>query len=240
MESDLTALQLSEPELTDLTGIALSESVSGYLCQNPVIQDIVTGKIKQNHKTLFSLFFHEGIILFLTFILSLPLALMLTNQANFSPTSSQSLLYFSQISVIFSMLLTAGVNLWIRWKLKPLFSVIKLLEEVQKYQEVIQAVDVLDQLVAAGNLQGTMINRQEAVKALKITRESLVCALKTERVFRENEAFINQRHQLFANLEQHLTALMAFDVTNQANEYGQLLNEALEIGMSVHQAIRKL
>lgn len=240
MESDLTALQLSEPELAELTGIALSESLSGHLCQNPIIQDIVTGKIKQSRKTLFSLIFHEGIILLLTFILSLPLALMLTNQADFSPTSSQSLLYFSQISVIFSVLLTTGVNLWIKWKIKPLTSVIKLLEEVQKYQEVIQAINVLDQLVAAGNLQGTVINRQEAVKALKITRESLVCALKTERVFRENEAFIHQRYQLFANLEQHLTALMAFDVTNQANEYGQLLNEALEIGMSVHQAVRKL
>ncbi|CAD5917594.1 hypothetical protein PCC9214_00446 [Planktothrix tepida] len=33
---------------------------------------------------------------------------------------------------------------------------------------------------------------------------------------------------------------MALDVTNQASEYGRLLNETLEIGMSVHQEVRKL
>ncbi len=240
MESDLTTLQFSDAELTDLTGISLSDSLLGHCCQHQLIQDMVTGKIKQERKTVFSLILTEIIILILTFILSLPIALILTNQAQFSPTSSQTLFYFFQRIGIFSVILTMGVNLWMVWKVRPLISVIKLLAEVQKYQAVIQAIDLLDQLVAAGNLQGTVINRQKALKALTMTRESLVCALKTERVFRENETFINQRYQLFANLDQHLTALMALDVTNQANEYGQLLNEALEIGINVHQAIRKL
>ncbi len=251
MESDLTALQFSEAELTDLTGISLSESLSGHLCQNSVIQGMITGKIKQkgkclaianfpNRKILFSLIVNELTIVLVTFVLSLPLVLILINPAQFSPTSSQTLFYLFQITIVFSIILTTAFNLWIRGKVKPLSSLIKLIEEVHKYQEVIQAINVLDKLVAAGNLQAKIINRKQAIKALKITRESLVCALKTERVFRENEAFISQRYQLFANLEQHLTALMALDVTNQSNEYGQLLNEALEIGLSVHQAVGKL
>jgi len=33
---------------------------------------------------------------------------------------------------------------------------------------------------------------------------------------------------------------MSFEVSNQANEYGRLLNESLQIGMSVHKEVRKL
>ncbi|WP_242724705.1 hypothetical protein [Microcoleus vaginatus] len=36
----------------------------------------------------------------------------------------------------------------------------------------------------------------------------------------------------FANIESNLAALMAVDVSDRATEYGRLLNEALEIGMS--------
>ena len=68
----------------------------------------------------------------------------------------------------------------------------------------------------------------------------LINGLKTERILREHQDFMGRRYELFLNLENNLSALMALDVTNQATEYGQLLNEALEIGMTVHQEVRKL
>ncbi|MGB3403617.1 MAG: hypothetical protein WBA77_13095 [Microcoleaceae cyanobacterium] len=240
MKSDLIGLRFYDNVLNELTGISLSDSLIGYLCQNRQIQDIFTGNIKQNKKQLFSLVYTELIILFLTFILSIPISLIVINQAQLSPSSAQTLFYLLQISTILSLVMTAGFNLFLRWKIKPFIPLIKLLEEIHKYHEVLKAVDILDQLVAAGNLHNTVINREAVINALNITRESLVCAFKTERIFRENQDFMTQRYELFARLEQHLTTLMALDVTNKGNEYGQLLNEALEIGMSVHQAVRKL
>ncbi|MGD1713832.1 hypothetical protein [Dapis sp. BLCC M172] len=61
----------------------------------------------------------------------------------------------------------------------------------------------------------------------------MICAIQTERILRENQDFIMRRYELFASMENNLSALMNFDVKNQATEYGKLLNEALEIGMSV-------
>ena len=240
MKSDLIELKFSEIELKALTGISLSDSLTGYLCQNRLIQGIVTGKIKQNKQQIISLVYAELMIFVLTFIFSIPLSLIVINQAQLSPSSAQTLFYLLLISTVLSLVITAGLNLFVSWKIKPFLPLIKLLEEVQKYHEVLKAVEILDQLVAAGNLQQTVINREAVINALNITRESLVCAFKTERIFRENQDFITQRYELFARLEQHLTTLMALDVTNKGNEYGQLLNEALEIGMSVHQAVRKL
>jgi len=98
----------------------------------------------------------------------------------------------------------------------------------------------IDRLTAAGNLQANLINRADAIEALQITRESLVCALRTERIMRENKDFIDRRYELFANIESNLAALMAVNVSDRATEYGRLLNEALEIGMSVHKEVRKL
>ncbi len=71
------------------------------------------------------------------------------------------------------------------------------------------------------------LNRNDVVKALEVTRESLICALQTERILRENQDFIMKRYELFASMENNLSALMNFDVKNQATEYGRLLNEAL-------------
>jgi hypothetical protein len=240
MKSDLNGLKFSDNELKELTGICLSDSLMGYLCQNRLIQGIVTGKIKQNKQQLFSLFFTELVIFLLTFILSIPISIIIINQAQLSPSSAQTLFYLLQISTVLSFTLTVGINLILKLKIKPFIPLIKLLEEVQKYHEVLKAVEILDQLVAAGNLHNTVINREAVINALNVTRESLICAFKTELIFRENQDFMTQRYELFARLEQHLTTLMALDVTNQGNEYGQLLNEALEIGMSVHQAVRKL
>ncbi|MEG3929246.1 hypothetical protein [Microcoleus sp. T3_D1] len=139
-----------------------------------------------------------------------------------------------------SLAITVAWNVYKWVKAKPLATLAGVRDEVEKYHEVTPALDIIDRLTAAGKLQANLINRGEAIEALKITRESLVCALKTERILRKNQQFIGRRYELFANIESNLAALMALDVSDLATEYGRLLNEALEIGMSVHKEVRKL
>lgn len=59
-------------------------------------------------------------------------------------------------------------------------------------------------------------------------------------MLRENKGLIARRYEVFAYLENNFTSLMALDSSNKAGEYGRLLNESLQIGMSVHKEVRKL
>lgn len=62
-------------------------------------------------------------------------------------------------------------------------------------------------------------------------------ALKTERILRENKDIINMRPELFEN---NLIALRTLQVSEQATESGQLLNEALQVAVGVQEEMKKL
>ncbi|MEG4270612.1 MULTISPECIES: hypothetical protein [unclassified Microcoleus] len=231
MQADLSELIIPEKELDELSGIALSDGFAADFYRPAALRD---------GKKLFSLLVNELLIFCVTLVFSLPIAL-LANKHNVGLFSdSEIFVRVLQITLGWSLAITVAWNVYQWVKAKPLATLAGLLDEVEKYHEVIQALDIIDRLTAAGNLQANLINRADAIEALKITKESLVCALKTERILRENQQFIDRRYELFANIESNLAALMALDVSDRATEYGRLLNEALEIGMSVHKEVRKL
>ena len=116
----------------------------------------------------------------------------------------------------------------------------QLLDEVDKYNEVIQAINVFDKLEVVGNLRSDLVNRNEVVGALSVTRDSLVCGLMTEKIIRENRGLLARRYDLFDNIKSNLTTLRTLEVNNQANEYGEFLNDALQIGINVHKEMQKL
>ena len=230
-QNHLNELKISETELEELSGVSISEITMGKLYQFKTWQD--------PHQLL-SLFLNELLIFALTLILSLPTALLLSRKTVYSPSDNSLLFQVFGLTLIISLLLTCGWNLYMGIKTKPLIRLGNLLQEVNKYNDVVKAVEILDQLINAGNLRENLINREDVLNALTLTRESLITALRTERILRDHQDFIGRRYELFINLENNLTALMALDVTNQASEYGRLLNEALEIGMTVHQEVRKI
>ena len=231
IQADLDELRIPEKELEDLSGIALSDGFSGNFYHPDTLR---------NGKKLFALLLHELLIFCVTLVVSLPVALVANKHEVSSVTDAEIFVRVLQITLGLSLAITVAWNVYQWLKAKPLATLAGLLDEVEKYHEVIQALDIIDRLTAAGNLQANLINRGDAIEALKITRESLVCALKTEKILRENQKFIGRRYELFANIESNLAALMALDVSDRATEYGRLLNEALEIGMSVHKEVRKL
>lgn len=231
IQADLEQLKIPEKELEDWSGIALSDGLAADFYRPAALRD---------GKKLFSLLVNELLIFCVTLVVSLPVAL-LANKHNVGLFSDSDIFVrVLQLTLGLSLAITVAWNIYKWVKAKPLATLAGLLDEVEKYHEVIQALDIIDRLTDAGNLQANLINRGDAIEALKITRESLVCALKTERILRENQKFIGRRYELFANIESNLAALMALDVSDRATEYGRLLNEALEIGMSVHKEVRKL
>ncbi len=112
-----------------------------------------------------------------------------------------------------------------------------LLNDVDRYNAVIKAIDINDQIEAAGNPGVVIKERERVIAALKLTRTDLVRALKTERILRENKNFILRNTELFAN---NLATLTAMQVTEEATEHGRLLNEALQIALDVQLEMKRL
>lgn len=235
MKNDLVSLKITSRDLENLTGFEVSEIFIGG-----VLGGVYRPTIFKIPKRLTYFCLTELIVTIITFIFSLPFGLIFVrNHAN----------TIAQLSVIFQFLqITLGItfiviiswNLYMKLKVKYLKTLVYLLDEVDKYNQVIQAVDVLDKLKAVGNLQVSRINREQVLKALNLARSNLVCGLRTEKNLRENRNILARRYELFVNIENNLATLRTLEVNNQANEYAQLLNEAFQIGMRVYQEVQKL
>ena len=109
----------------------------------------------------------------------------------------------------------------------------KLFREVKKHNQIVKDIHVLDQLRDAGNPVG-LSDREQVLEALRLTRDHLVRAFRTERILRENPDFKREQFRI------DLTAYHALQVSEQASDYGQLLDVALQIGVEVQEEMVKL
>ncbi|MFS8858251.1 FlxA-like family protein [Synechococcus sp. H55.7] len=137
---------------------------------------------------------------------------------------------------ILAAIAALGQAYWI-FRSRRLPLLLNLLEEVDRYNRIIQAIHLNDQLVEAGNPEVKLAQRAEVIEALKLTRTDLIRALKTERILRQNEDLIEQQSELFGD---NLAALTALQVREQAGEQGRLLDAALQIALHVRSQIRQL
>jgi hypothetical protein len=98
-------------------------------------------------------------------------------------------------------------------------------------------LEISEQLVSAGNKSLGVNNREKLISILLITRENLICGLKTERILRKNRVFLAKHKELIAS---NLTALQTFQMGLEANEYTNALNQALDIAREVESEMKKI
>jgi hypothetical protein len=235
MKPDLEDLKITARELEKLTGVEVNDVFVGG-----VLGGTYRPSIFQSSKRLVSFCLTQLFVAILIFIFTLPIGLLLIRNSTRSINDLPTIFLFLGITSGIALIIIIGWNIYMRWKAKSLTTLAHLLDEVDKYNEVLRAVDVLDRLEAIGNLQPTIVDRSQVLAALNVTRNSLVCGLMSEKILRENRGLLARRYELFSNIENNLTTLQTLDVTNQANEYAELLNEALQIGISVHQEVQQL
>jgi hypothetical protein len=113
----------------------------------------------------------------------------------------------------------------------------KILEEVDKYNTVVKAIEINQQLVAAGNQDLNLANKEKVIATLATTRENIIRALKTERILSKNRAFIERNRELLVG---NLIALEALQVTEEASEYTKMLDNVLQIAQSVQVEMKQL
>ncbi|MUH01387.1 hypothetical protein F7734_57625 [Scytonema sp. UIC 10036] len=131
---------------------------------------------------------------------------------------------------------TVAIARWVWRRISCPKTLTTLLDEVDKYHSVIKAIDIHDQLTTSGN-ESNFNDREKAIAALQLIREDLVRALKTERILRDNKKLLANNQELFVN---NLTNLQTLQLSAQASEYAQFLNQSLQIALDVQAEVRKL
>lgn len=212
MRSDLEGLKITNRELKRLTGIPVKELTLPKMHRLLIISSV----------SIFLLFFSAIIIIIFPINPIISLGSLILLISLFSKNEFYSLR--QKISKAFSLK-------------KYSRHLLNILKEVERYNAIIKAIDIKDQLEDAGNRDMKLSNRKQVIEALKITRSDLVRGLKTERILRENQDLIESYPEMFSS---NLIALTALQVSDEASEHGRLLDEALQIALNVQKEMRNL
>jgi fumarate reductase subunit C len=234
MKSDLELLLITTKEIEIHSGMEVNELFIGSIWGG--IYRIYNLR-KPKYFLLFLIL--QIIILAIVFVFSLPLGFAATRGA----------IDFGQKPVIYQFLaVTLGSTLlvFIGWHLYKIFvakslkMLDRLVDEIDRYNTTINAVDLLDRLSDASNSRISMgVSRGEVLEALQLTRENLISSLITERILRKSKGIIDRRVDLLADIERNLFFLKELEIEDRASEYGEILNEALQIGISVRKEMQK-
>lgn len=217
MRSDIQGLEITKGELRHLSGVDPDDVFRASM-------------LRESGKQLTFLFNELLIALALTPIIVGALYTFIIR-----PIRGASINWAILLLIIVPISVIAGRWFWLRSNSPKLL--VNLLDDVDRYHAVLQAIDISDRLETAGSPGGALTDRTQVIAALQLTREDLIRALMSERILRENKNLIAANPELFTN---NLRALEAMQVNTQAGEYGRLLNEALQIGLSVQEEMRKL
>lgn len=231
MQPDLEDLQIRAGEIDRLTGLDISDTFMGRVYRPSVFRA---------PKRLLSFLLTELLTLGLISVICLPASLIIARNFVTLNQTPQSFLPLVAIAGLISIALFLLWNFYMHWQGRKLKTLAHLLDEIDKYNEIIQAVDLIDELSAVKNSTVAVIDRPQVLQALSAARESLICALMTEKILRNRQRLIARRQELFHHIETNLATLQTLQTNQEANQYSQLLNEALQIGMTVRQELEEL
>ncbi|MBW4675718.1 MAG: hypothetical protein KME52_17335 [Desmonostoc geniculatum HA4340-LM1] len=217
MQPDLIGLEISKGELRRLTGF------------DP--EDVFRPSVLRDSKKRLGFLLNEMLV---TLALT-PIIVGFIYAFIILPTIGSSIKFGILLLILVPIPILVGRTLWRQLTFPEGLTI--LLDEVDKYHDLISAIDINDQLAASGNVESSIHDRDQVTAALQLIREDLVRALKTERILRDNRKLLASNQELFVN---NLARLQALQVSSQAGEYAQLLNQSLQIAIDVQAEIRKL
>ncbi|MFQ3626871.1 MAG: hypothetical protein SNJ81_04775 [Cyanobacteriota bacterium] len=222
----LTELRITEDELDRLTGLDISDTFMGRAIRPSVLR---------SPRRLRSLLLSEVLTLGLFIIFCLPASLVIAR--NLPGFTGDDIAKFLGISLGISVGLFALWNGYIWQQGKKLTQLSHLLDQVDRHNEIIEAIALMEELDSVRANSSEPVDRQEIFQALDATRSSLICALTTERIVRKHQKMIAKRAELAEAIAQNLAMLQTLQENATANEYGQFLTEALSIGIIVQQEL---
>jgi len=234
MNADLEDLRISDRELERLSGLDVSNIFVGG-----IIGGVYRPSIFQSVSRSLQFLLTEVLVFALLFIFTLPLGLAVTRNSVNSFNQWSVVLLFLQTTLGTAIVLMIGWNLYMGLRVRRMKSLMRLLDEVDQFNQVLSAIDVLDRLNAVKSSQ-QQFDRQQVLSALGLARDTLVSGLTTEKILRDSRGLLARSGDLAANIERNLVAIETLEVSDRADEYGQLLREALQIGLSVQREVQQV
>lgn len=146
------------------------------------------------------------------------------------------------LAVVISLMLLLSLNIYLWQQAKKMKNIAKILLKIARYNDLIQNFQLItkfNNLSSVVNAKQTNTNT-EIFKILQITKDSLLKSLELEKFLLQHKQLqLQERYQLFNSLEDNLVQFISqFNQEENITEYQQLLNEAINIGLSVHQELR--
>lgn len=222
---NLDNLRITQRELDEITGLDVGDVTIGWAYRQ-------TAFLPEHRLALLG---EIGLLLVVGLIFCLPLTLMLAR--SISGDNVQVVWGVLPFGVVGAIALTIAC-IYYRWREgKRLLTLSHLLDEIDRFNEMVSAVEILEELGAAKNSSLSLENKDDVIEALHLTRESLICGLMTEKVMRKHQQFIARRQEMFSSIERNLATLQLLRVNDAASDYGRLLNEAIQIGTAVHREL---
>ncbi|EGJ32409.1 MULTISPECIES: hypothetical protein [Moorena] len=234
MSSNLGNLQITSEDIRNLVDLNFAKLVAIDFCR---------GFIFKKPKHMLSVLLTEIFILGLSLILFLPpILIFMKNSGNLPEDQAGTTGLFSLLVGLFVSGIVIG-NVYLYKQGKRIKSLVRLMDQVDNYNGVIKAIELAERIEA---IEGSSTelkqseSRKKVIDSLAITKQSLVNALQVENLIRSHDNLIDSRQVLLSNLDDNFATLMAFELSEETGEYGRLLNQSLQIGMSVHKEVINL
>ncbi|GAB4142093.1 MAG: hypothetical protein Fur0046_18400 [Cyanobacteria bacterium J069] len=224
----LTELRITEDELDRLTGLDISDTFMGRA---------VRPSVWRSPQRFRSFLLSQVLTLGLFIIFCLPASLVIARNIPGFTGDAKDTGQFLMVSLGISLGLFALWNGYIWHQGKGLTKLSHLLDQVDRHNEIIEAIAIMEELDSIRTNADSRVDRQEIFTALDATRSSLICALTTERIVRKHQKVIAKRAELAEAIALNLSTLETLHVNASANEYGQFLTEALNIGLAVQEEL---
>lgn len=195
-----------------------------------------------------SLALMESSVLFLSLVFLFPLNLIIFRQLNLLNSNSSGLILVLACSISLSILLSIAFNYYLWQKAKKLKVLSKLLTKVAEHNRLIDNFQLLSDILQFKNC--SQVNNQRSIIDLQtvfqLTKDSLIKGIELESLIHHRQTkptnlsvYTLDRDRLLADLENNLINL-SLPETNSDREYRELLNEAVDIGLSIHQEMSKI
>jgi hypothetical protein len=128
-----------------------------------------------------------------------------------------------------SLVILSGINRSIFYKGKRLQRLLKLVAQIEQYNQIVQSIDTLAQVANLTSHQCEPTQIASMMEILTKTRQNLLTALDIDRYFRHYP----NASELTISIARNLINLQNLAQQPQLAEYETLLTQAWEIGMSV-------
>jgi hypothetical protein len=151
----------------------------------------------------------------------------------YRPSSSQSerLRRLILVDGTISLVILGGINRSIFYRGKRFQRLLKLVEQIEQYNQIVQSIGTLEKVANLTSHQCEPAQLNSMTEILMQTRQNLLTALDIDRYFRHYP----NASELTISIARNLINLQSLAQQPQLAEYGTLLTQAWEIGMSVYE-----